>query len=209
MLCSFWPQCSWYVNLFTLNCNRIHLLSEHLPPPIPTFANRARTRREQKTRTRPCSTRKRHQPQKGKKPDRSRNNDFGNNQPLKLILELPPPAPKIFRALEKKIIKKKSKVSAQIAVPEESRVLQSLLLSQHQQPKWLAQFCPLNRGGLISLSSAPLHHSTLTGTSPAPLEPRHTCAGGNNERCSVPGARSGTAVTLLSLCCRTGPGTAL
>lgn len=46
-----------------------------------------------------------------------RNNDFGNNQPLKLFLELAPPAPKIFRAFEKN----ESKVSTQIAVPEESR----------------------------------------------------------------------------------------
>lgn len=32
---SFWPQCSWYLNSFTQNCDHIHLLSEHIPSPIP------------------------------------------------------------------------------------------------------------------------------------------------------------------------------
>lgn len=39
----------------------------------------------------------------GKETGRGRKNGFGNNQPLKLFLELPPPTPKIFRAVQKNI----------------------------------------------------------------------------------------------------------
>lgn len=122
-----------------------------------------------------------------KKPERRRNNDFGNNQPLKLFLELFPPAPKIFRALGKKKTIKGRHTSS--SARRKQSVLQSLVLSQHQQPESLAQFCPLIRSGLISPSSALLQHSELA-------ERCHASAG-DSQGCAVQRGEDRQALSAL------------